>query len=180
MTKILGMIRRRGIRRHAIRRHALPLALVLCGLAGPALAQGEVRATHGDWVVRCDTPAGASTEQCALTQTVLAEDRDNIGLNVIVLKTADQKARLLRVVAPLGVALPYGLGLTIDGENIGSVNFVRCLPEGCVAEVILEDALLTRLRNGTTATFIIFQTPEEGIGIPVSLAGFGEGFDALP
>jgi invasion protein IalB len=28
--------------------------------------------------------------------------------------------------------------------------------------------------------FIIFQTPEEGIGVPISLAGFGEGFDALP
>ena len=29
------------------------------------------------------------------------------------------------------------------------------------------------------ATFIIFQTPEEGIGIPMSLKGFGEGFDKL-
>jgi invasion protein IalB len=30
------------------------------------------------------------------------------------------------------------------------------------------------------ATFIIFQTPEEGIGIPLSLAGFDEGYAALP
>ena len=30
------------------------------------------------------------------------------------------------------------------------------------------------------ATFIVFQTPEEGIGIPVSLNGFGSGFEALP
>jgi invasion protein IalB len=49
-----------------------------------------------------------------------------------------------------------------------------------VAEVILEDKLLTALRSGSTATFIIFQTPEEGIGIPISLNGFGPGFDALP
>ncbi len=28
--------------------------------------------------------------------------------------------------------------------------------------------------------FIIFQTPEEGIGVPISLDGFSEGFDALP
>ena len=25
-----------------------------------------------------------------------------------------------------------------------------------------------------------FQTPEEGIGFPISLKGFGEGFDKLP
>ena len=35
-------------------------------------------------------------------------------------------------------------------------------------------------RTGQTATFIIFQTPEEGIGFPMSLKGFGEGFDKLP
>ena len=35
-------------------------------------------------------------------------------------------------------------------------------------------------RAGQTATFIIFQTPEEGIGFPMSLKGFGEGFDKLP
>ena len=33
---------------------------------------------------------------------------------------------------------------------------------------------------GKEAMFVIFQTPEEGIGVPISLKGFGEGFDALP
>jgi invasion protein IalB len=37
-----------------------------------------------------------------------------------------------------------------------------------------------QLETGTSATFIIFQTPEEGIGIPVSLKGFKEGFAKLP
>ncbi len=144
--------------------------------------QGEppVRSTHGDWQVRCDTPAGAQTEQCVLMQFVTAEDRDNVGLTVIVLKTADKKARIMRVLAPLGVLLPSGLGLKIDTTDMGRAGFVRCQPSGCVAEVVLDDKLLTTLRSGTTATFIIFQTPEEGIGIPISLNGFGEGFDALP
>ena len=53
-------------------------------------------------------------------------------------------------------------------------------PDGCYAEVILEEPLLETLRTGKAATFIVFQTPEEGIGIPVDLDGFGEGFDALP
>jgi invasion protein IalB len=40
--------------------------------------------------------------------------------------------------------------------------------------------LVEQLRTGKQATFIVFQTPEEGIGIPISLGGFGPGFDALP
>jgi invasion protein IalB len=215
-------------------------------------AQGEVRGVHGDWQIRCDTLPGAQEEQCALLQNVTAADRENVGLTVIVLKTADQSARILRVLAPLGVLLPSGLGLrvledvdatlpvTIDrngdeavartpmpqglalqpgdilgttdpqrslevvsiregnvllrwsgddatsvkvdtlDHNVGRAGFVRCLPNGCIAEVVLEEDLIARLRGGSTATFIIFQTPEEGIGIPISLTGFGEGFDALP
>ena len=72
----------------------------------------------------------------------------------------------MRVVAPLGVLLPSGLGLKIDNEDVGRAGFVRCLPNGCVAEVVMDDNLINKLRTGKTSTFIIFQTPEEGIGFP--------------
>jgi invasion protein IalB len=155
-------------------------ATILLAAGGEALAQGAVRSVHGDWQIRCDTPPGAQNEQCALMQSVTAEDRPNVGLTVIVLKTADQKSRLMRVVAPLGVLLPSGLGLKIDNNDVGRAGFVRCLPNGCVAEVVMEEKLIEQMRNGQTSTFIIFQTPEEGIGFPMSLKGFGEGFDKLP
>ncbi|MDB5648663.1 MAG: Invasion associated locus family protein, partial [Hyphomicrobiales bacterium] len=88
---------------------ALSLAiLAFCGSA-PASAQGVVKAKFGDWEMRCETPPGASREQCAMIQSIAAEDKPNVNLVVIVLKTADGKSRLLRVIAPLGVLLPAGL-----------------------------------------------------------------------
>jgi invasion protein IalB len=148
--------------------------------SGAAEAQGMVKNTFGDWQMRCETPAGATAEQCALVQNVVAEDRPSVTLVIIVLKTADGKSRLLRVVAPLGILLPSGLGLKIDQTDIGRAGFVRCLATGCVAEVVMDDNLITQMRSGQAATFIVFQTPEEGIGIPVSLNGFAAGLDALP
>jgi invasion protein IalB len=162
-------------------RTALILAgLGLCLAAAPAFAQGVVKNSFGDWQLRCETPAGAKNEQCAIVQNVAAEDRPNLTLLVIVLKTADGKSRLLRVAAPLGVLLPAGLGLKIDQNDVGRAGFVRCLATGCIAEVVLEDPLINQFKTGGTATFIVFQTPEEGIGIPVSLGGFAQAFDSLP
>lgn len=160
----------------------IALGLAAAAVFGPypARAQGVVKNTFGDWQMRCETPAGAKSEQCALVQNVAAEDRPNVTLLVIMLKTADSKSRLLRVVAPLGVLLPAGLGLKIDDTDVGRAGFVRCLTTGCVAEVVMEDNLLGQFKAGKTATFIVFQTPEEGVGIPVSLEGFGTGFDSLP
>ena len=148
--------------------------------AGGTIQPSNVRATHGAWSIVCDLPPGATNEQCVLMQNVVAADREEFGLSVVVLKTADKKARILRVLAPLGVLLPNGLGLNIDGNDIGRAYFVRCFTDGCYAEVILEDTLIKALSEGNSATFYVFQTPEEGIGIPVDLTGFTEGYRALP
>ncbi len=165
-------------------RRAFLAAFAGCAAAvlghGAALAQGAVKSVHGDWQIRCETPPGAQSEQCALFQSVVAEDRANVGITVLVLKTADQKSRLMRVQVPLGVLLPAGLGLKVDSTDVGRAGYVRCLPRGCYAEVVMDDALVGKMKTGQTATFFIFQTPEEGIGFPMGLKGFGEGYDKLP
>ncbi len=117
---------------------ALALTAVSPSLAQSPAPQGTVKSKHGAWSIVCDTPAGATAEQCAMMQNVVAEDRPEIGLSVVVLRTADNKAEILRVLAPLGVLLPNGLGLNVDGKDIGRAYFVRCFQDGCYAEVILE------------------------------------------
>ena len=44
----------------------------------------------------------------------------------------------------------------------------------------MDDTLIGKLRNGKTATFIIFQTPEEGIGFPISLAASAKASTSCP
>lgn len=149
-------------------------------VSGKAAAQyGTVKSVHNDWQVRCETAPGSPGEQCALVQSVTAEDRPNVGLTVIVLRTADQKNWILRVFAPLGVLLAKGIGLTVDQNYIGSANFERCLQNGCVANVQLDEKLLAQLKTGKIARFDVYQTPEEGIGLPLSLSGFNGGFERL-
>ena len=164
-----------------IRRLCLTLALAAAAFA-PASAQQQetVKGTHGAWSMVCSTPPGATSEQCAMMQNVVAEERPEMGLSVVVFRSADNKAEILRVLTPLGVLLPNGLGLYVDGKDIGRAYFARCFEDGCYAEVILEKQLLDTFKSGKSAVFIVFQAPEEGIGIPVDLSGFAEAFGALP
>ena len=142
-------------------------------------AGAAIRGAYGDWQIRCETSASTKNEQCALVQSVIATDRANVGLLVVAFKTSDQKSQILRIITPLGVLLPSGLWLRIDNENIGATDFVRCVPSGCIAEAKLNDELVKKLKNGKIANFVIFQTPEEGIGVPISLNGFAQGYDQL-
>jgi invasion protein IalB len=151
--------------------------------AAPASAQtpegGTVKAQHGDWQVVCKPPPpGAKNEVCALVQSVTAEDRNNVGLTVYYQKFSDGK-RVLRVFAPLGVLLPPGLGLKIDDRDVGHVPFLRCHNFACYAQVEVDEKLIEQLKSGKSAVFIIFQTQEAGIGIPISLSGFGQALNSL-
>ncbi|RIA55864.1 invasion associated locus B family protein [Dichotomicrobium thermohalophilum] len=142
-------------------------------------SQSELKTTVGAWQVRCGRPPGARAEKCALVQSVKAEDRKNVSLTIIFLRSFSGDKKLLRVVAPLGVLLPTGLGLKIDGEDVGHAPFLKCGQVGCVAEVVADDKLMEKMRSGKNAIFIIFQTPEEGIGVPIDLTGFGDGLTQL-
>lgn len=173
-------------------------ALALAGAAsllwaGAALAQGTLKARHGDWQFRCDTPSANGQEQCILIQSVL--DQSELNLAAVILRVEDTAATLearkrdpkapavrrpvLRVIVPLGVLLPRRLGLKIDEREIGSTEFVRCLESGCIAEVDMDNDLIDAFRKGKVALFAVFLTPQEGRGLPISLKGFDEGFQKL-
>jgi invasion protein IalB len=181
------------LRRRPFTAGALALALALGGF-GTARAQEDapdaatstatgpgsiVKGTYGAWQVSCRTPPGAKEEKCALVQSVTAEDRPNVGLTVVFYKAIGEDKKLLRVVVPLGVLLPTGLGLKIDNQDVGNAPFLKCSKRGCIAEVVLQDEVIKKLETGTNAMFIIFDTPEAGIGIPISLQGFGEALNNL-
>ncbi len=173
--------------------------LALAGLAGAASAQGIVRGNFSDWELRCEQQQGRD-EQCILYQNVADEKDSNINVVVVVLRVQDPpqadgkpgaRKPVLRVIAPLGVLLPRGLGLRIESatekdaqgkptvKDIGSTGFVKCVPSGCVAEVEIDDRLHQELKNGSTATFIIFDKPNEGRGLPLALVGYEKGLEAL-
>ena len=148
---------------------------------GPDDDSSVVRENHGAWSMVCDQPPGASYDQCALMQNVIADDRPEIGLSIAVLKTADRQSKLLRILAPLGVFLPEGMGLFVDGVNIGKAYFSRCYFDGCYVEVDIDDDLMKIFRAGKEAVFTLnFSVDQNTIGIPVDLNGLGEGYDALP
>ena len=154
-----------------------------------------MKGNFGEWEMRCDEAAQAtlgavptkdapSKQQCILYQNIADERDDKLNLVVVVLKTSDPRSPtarrpVLRVIAPLGILLPRGLALRIDQTEIGSTGFVRCLNNGCVAEVDMDDTLIERFNKGQNATLYVAFTPQEQRGLVLSLTGFDKGYAAL-
>ena len=55
----------------------------------------------------------------------------------------------MRITVPIGVYLPAGVGVEIDGTAIGRLGYELCSPQGvCVATTFLNEELLGKFKAG--------------------------------
>lgn len=155
----------------------------------PQAKPPEVVAQHGDWVLQCeDEPTDGQNEAaekpgraCGMVQTARSEERQNVALTLVLMRSEQEgkQVTMMRVMAPIGVYLPTGVALEIDGAAVGRVPFTRCLPQVCIAFAEASPPTLEKLRKGGKANFIIYEAPGLGINLQLSLKGFTAGHDAL-
>jgi invasion protein IalB len=137
-----------------------------------------VRATHGEWQVRC----APDDSECFMYQ--LAQDeRDNpvAELNLVKLDDSTPAAAGFNVLTPLGTLLPPGLVVQIDGSEQRQYPFSWCDPAGCFARFAVDEATVEAMKRGSVATLTLFsvQAPGEPVVLEVSLSGFTAAFDSL-
>jgi invasion protein IalB len=144
-------------------------------------------ATHGDWKVQCESipegqaPPGTPAEQCGMVQSTANEKQPQAQLTIIIVKQKekDKIVPAMRVMAPLGVFLPTGIALEIDGAAVGRVPYARCTRQVCYATATASPDMFEKMRKGSAANFIIYQGPGMGMPMKISLNGFSAAFAEL-
>ena len=164
--------------------------------AAPNRPKPQLIAENGKWKVQCESrPAGKDAQgrdvpamkACAMVQVSRDETRPQVALSLIMRhqKQGNKEATMMQIMAPIGVFLPTGIALEIDGQAVGRVPFVRCLPQTrvspplCTATAEAQAATLEKMRKGAQANFIIYEAPGKAIKLPISLNGFTASYKAL-
>lgn len=151
----------------------------LCVFISTSSAQGVLKDRIGAFDLMCETPTGLDREICALVQQVDNSEKQNARLVMTIGYLVDDGNFFMRLTAPLGVYLPGLLSLSIDGQKIGETPFIRCWPNGCMSESILDPNLVNLLSKGNKAKFVIYPSPEEAVNLEFSLQGITAGMKRL-
>ena len=151
----------------------------------PPAPKVDVIAENGKWKVQCETVPAAGDQpesrQCGMIQTTQNEKNPRATLTLVMVKAvANGKTMInMRVIAPIGVFLPTGVALEIDGNAVGRVPFTRCMPQVCMAFAEASPETLAKLKKGKSANFIIYEAPGMGLPMNLSLEGFSASLAAL-
>ena len=143
---------------------------------GQAPAEGAITERQfKDWTVRCGRHSEQGPEVCEMQQQQIDKE-DRTVMAVAVGRVPGRSDLGLLVMLPLGILLPAGVTLQIDGGAEVPLQVDRCERQGCRIEMLLEPDLLTRLKAGTKATVFFEAVDPKGerqrLGVPISLLGF--------
>ncbi len=158
------------------------------GANGQPAPQGEgpkteTIATHGKWAVQCtELPAAQGGKSCGMIQNAKSDKDERVAISVIVSRVKQQgkSAVYMRILTPIGVYLPTGIPVEIDGTALPNrLPFNRCLPRMCEGVGEASPETLAKFKKGGVATFYLYDRPGNGYPLGISLDGFGAALGEL-
>ncbi len=143
----------------------------------------ETIATHGKWAVQCtELPKEQGGKSCGMIQNAKSDKDERVAISIIVSKVTQQgkSATFMRILAPIGVYLPTGIPVEIDGAALPNrLPYSRCLPRMCEGFGEASPETLAKFKKGTKATFYLYDRPGNGYPMNISLEGFGAALGEL-
>ncbi len=120
------------------------------------------------------------TDVCNVQNMILADTRQLItGVSLIEVKGKVNRS-VFQVSVPTGRMIPAGIGMSIDGGKAQKINYAICLPDRCIAEAPLNDAMVNSLKKGGELTLTSVNFQNKPNPIKITLSGFTDAYDGPP
>ena len=88
--------------------------------------------------------------------------------------------RILQVSVPSARNIQPGVGMQIDGGKAQRLPYAVCMPDKCVAQVPLTDAIVQTFKRGGEVVFTSVNFQRAPNPIKISLKGFTSAYDGEP
>jgi len=124
------------------------------------------------WAINCRSAAQEKKLSCRLSQRVVMKGSGRLLTQVTFFLPTDTQKPQFAIQLPLGVLVPAGASIQVDGNPSQRLRFRSCDRGGCYAEGALSPELLGQLRKGSKLTIGFKNLAEKTISLPLSLSGF--------
>jgi invasion protein IalB len=166
----------------------IPFSILIIGLITMTFSGNGLAITDGqnfqDWRSKCVTNrqaegAAPAITTCHVFQDLLHKESGKRILHIAIGKLPDQEKYTFIVTLPLGIALPQGLTLRIDGQHAIKQAIQACFTTGCQAAFQPDKQWINHFKAGKEAEAIFHNIQNQAISIPVSLKGVTAALQAL-
>ncbi len=169
---------------------ACVLSALILGLsaAAPAVAQdapaapaqgGAAAPAQENWISRCVANARQTPLECSIEQRLLMANTGQLVAAVTVRMPTDANQPVMMIQTPLGLYLPAGLAINVDGASEQALELQTCDANGCYAGSPVSEALLSAMTRGQKLNLVFQGLNLQPVTISADLNGFTAAFQRL-
>jgi len=142
----------------------------------PAASNAPPPGANPLWTKACQTNPQNNQQICNTSQEAWLNNDGSVRASFGVQVGSDKKMQLAGFV-PLSFIIPAGVAVTVDGDKKAMMQFIQCIPPGCLILGDGSDDLINAMRKGTKMALVVTDRQNHQLPIEMSLAGFGTAYD---
>lgn len=142
----------------------------------PAIASAQ--GANQGWYKTCTKQE--DNDVCVVQNLVTAPSGQLLTAVGLIKVTGKVNRMIMQVTVPTARLIQPGINLQVDGGQAQRLEYAICMPETCVAETLLTDAMVASFKKGgeLVLTSVNYQrTPNP---LKISLEGFTQAYDGDP
>lgn len=146
----------------------LSLTVMIC--SGESYA--EVRRDRiGAWDIVCETNSTTELNNCNIVQTIRARSHQGLDVTTIISRDASKRFNL-KIATPLDRSLREGIGVQVDDNYVGAIQYSSCNEAGCLAKLDDANNLVSRIIGANAMSYLIYEdSSKKGTFLKIPLDG---------
>jgi len=157
----------------------IALAIAFAGAAAISLTGASHAQGPGQgWFKVCTKQE--DNDVCVVQNIIAASTGQLLTAVGLIMVEGKVNNRIMQVSVPSARNIQPGVSMQIDGGKAQRLPYSVCMPDKCVAQVPLTDAIVSSFKRGGEAVFTSVNFQGSPNPIPVSLQGFTSAFDGEP
>lgn len=145
----------------------------------PAPPVSDGAAPTQTWSTICSAAARKDAADCAIDQRVVLKQTGQVVGGITIRVPAETRKPVMMVRLPLGLYLPAGASLSVDGGVAEFFPIQTCEADGCYVGSPLTETLLAAMRGGNQLQIAVQNIQKSTVTIPISLVGFTSAYASI-
>ena len=154
---------------------ALAAALALSSVAGAQTTGGAAATAAAEpplWLIGCSNRVDPAALVCEFSQSLVTAEGSQRLATVSFVRAAGAAGTQALFTLPVGLDLPAGVRVAVDGNAVAELGFQTCTPQGCLAEAAVDGAWMGAMRAGNVLTVEVARMDGQPIEFGFQLRGF--------
>jgi invasion protein IalB len=143
--------------------------------AAPA-APGAANPPPPSWSTRCVAEERSSQLDCTIEQRVIVTNTGQLVASVQIRVPSDTKKPVMMIQGPLGLFVPAGITVDVNGGHAQKLDIQTCEAQGCYAGSPVPDAFLAAMMKEPKLNLTFQGMNKQPINLSLPLTGFPQAY----